>query len=371
MKITFCKQPSGIALIIVMIVVVVLGILAGGFAYSMKVETKLARNASFEPDLDWLGRSGVELAKYIIASESGGPFGQVDSLKKYWAGGPGETNDYVTTIPLKNHPIGSGVVDITIVDNDRKLNINMADKVMLQEALTYIGVEDGALVSTIVDSIMDWRDRDNSPGISGAESDDYTSNPNFGYPPYIAKNGPIDDMTELLMVRGVTPAIFWGSKAGTYSTLQKRRGRPEEPVYAMGLVDIFTAVSGGRLNINTVDDRVFQALPGVDAIMAEQLLRVRKGLDGQDGTPDDTPLPNPGALGGGGFPGALGPPPGAGGAGGPPMNPLQALSQYLAVRSLVFEVTVDARFGNLRRRYVALLRRNGPKDIQTLNMYSK
>ena len=57
-------QRSGSAespMIIVMIVTVVLGILAGGFAYSMKVETKLAQNSGFEGDLEWLGRSGVEL----------------------------------------------------------------------------------------------------------------------------------------------------------------------------------------------------------------------------------------------------------------------------------------------------------------------
>jgi general secretion pathway protein K len=351
----------------------------------MKVETKLARNASFEPDLDWLGRSGVELAKWVISSETGGPFGQVDSLKKYWAGGPGETNDYVTTVPLKNHRVGEtgGFVDVSIVDLDRKININTADKIMLQEALTYIGIEDGALISTIIDSILDWRDRDNATQMSGAESDDYTANPNPGYPPYVAKNGPIDDISELLMIRGVTPAMYWGPKAGTYSTLLKKRSGFEEPIYHMGLVDIFTAVSSGRVNVNTVDERVLQALPGVDAMVAEQILRARKGLDGQDATPDDTPIPNVGAIGmgfpgmpggaGGGAPMPVPQPGGAAGAGGMPpgMNPLQALSQFLTVRSLVFEVTVDARFGNFRKRYVALLRRNGPKDIQTLNMYSK
>ena len=39
-------HQDGIALIIVMISITVLAILAGGFAYSMKVETKLARNAN-------------------------------------------------------------------------------------------------------------------------------------------------------------------------------------------------------------------------------------------------------------------------------------------------------------------------------------
>jgi type II secretory pathway component PulK len=48
------RRHSGIALIIVLLVITVLAILAGGFAYSMKVETQLARNASFDDELFWL-----------------------------------------------------------------------------------------------------------------------------------------------------------------------------------------------------------------------------------------------------------------------------------------------------------------------------
>ncbi|MBI3192749.1 MAG: hypothetical protein HYZ36_08795, partial [Pedosphaera parvula] len=66
MTIRTSHSRQGIALILVMMVIFVLGILAGGFAYSMKVETKLARNAGDESELEWLGRSGVELARYVL-----------------------------------------------------------------------------------------------------------------------------------------------------------------------------------------------------------------------------------------------------------------------------------------------------------------
>ena len=59
------RKDRGIAIIIVMIVIVVLSVLAGGFAYTMKVETKLARNSSYESDMEFLGRSGVELGRYV------------------------------------------------------------------------------------------------------------------------------------------------------------------------------------------------------------------------------------------------------------------------------------------------------------------
>src|SRR5437762_1834190 len=57
---TLAAHPSeaGIALVIVMISIFVLTILAVGFAFSMKVETKLAQHANNETELQWLGRSG-------------------------------------------------------------------------------------------------------------------------------------------------------------------------------------------------------------------------------------------------------------------------------------------------------------------------
>ena len=43
------KRDRGIALIIVMIIVAALVVVVTGFAYSMRVETKLARNTRFNP----------------------------------------------------------------------------------------------------------------------------------------------------------------------------------------------------------------------------------------------------------------------------------------------------------------------------------
>ena len=68
-----------------MIVTVVLGVLAGGFAYSMKVETKLAQNSGFDGDLEWLGRSGVELGRYVLLESLKIPSSGIHSTRN----GPG------------------------------------------------------------------------------------------------------------------------------------------------------------------------------------------------------------------------------------------------------------------------------------------
>src|SRR5690349_6834851 len=67
----FALRPSqgGIALIIVMISIFVLAIMAMGFAVSMRTETALAANANNEAELEWLGRSGVEYCRWILAEQ--------------------------------------------------------------------------------------------------------------------------------------------------------------------------------------------------------------------------------------------------------------------------------------------------------------
>ncbi|MBO4797117.1 MAG: hypothetical protein J5553_07035, partial [Verrucomicrobia bacterium] len=60
------RSQSGIALIIVLIVIVTLAVMASGFAWFMKVEMKLATNHLSDSELEWLGRSGVELARYVV-----------------------------------------------------------------------------------------------------------------------------------------------------------------------------------------------------------------------------------------------------------------------------------------------------------------
>lgn len=132
---------SGIALIMVMLIVVVFAILAGGLAYTMKVETKLARNSSWDTELEWLGRSGIELARYVLAqpNQAGQPY---DGLNQIWAGGTGETNDALMGISLTDNQLGHGRFSVKITDADRKFNVNLAAVApeILDQGLILMGV---------------------------------------------------------------------------------------------------------------------------------------------------------------------------------------------------------------------------------------
>lgn len=352
---------SGIALIIVMIAITALSILAAGFAYSMKVETKLAQNANSETELLWLGRSGVERARWILAQELSSEARNCDSLNQIWAGGPGEigvSNSPLEGVTLDDYHLGDGKFSLKITDMERKVNINTADEAMLQQILTRMGVE-ASEVTTVVGSILDWIDADNVTRIGGAESSYYQSL----NPPYYAKNGPIDDLSELLLVKGVTPEIYWGGVATNHTPamFQNRLGllgpNANLAPLSVGLVDLFTPISSGKININTASEEVLQVVPMIDQNVAEQIIQFRQEGEGFEGP---RPIGSPGksildALVNAGL----------------NRQAAEQIARFFDVRSRTFEVQVDAEVGGYKRQFVAILGRNSPRDVQVLSFYWK
>ena len=124
--------------------------------------------------------------------------------------------------------------------------------------------------------------------------------------------------------------------------------------YPIGLVDLFTTLSSGQINLNTATATTLQLIPGLDPNIAQAIISARAGPDGADGTEDDTPFRNIGEL-----------------ARVPGMNPnvVGQFSNYFTVRSTTFEIHVTAQIGELKREYVAVVRRWSPRDVPVLFMY--
>jgi len=350
---------SGVALVIVMISIFVLTIIAAGFAFSMKVETKLAQHANNETEMQWLGRSGIEYARWVLFLQGNCPLEPYDSLNQAWAtGSPGglcATNGGLAEVQSRVE-LGHGYFTWKMTDLDRKWNINNANEFLLQQALLLMG-EDPSEMTPIINSILDWIDPDDNTRIQGNETQYYQSL----QPPYEAKNGPIDDLSELLLIRGVTPDLYWGSASSNHSmaAFQTREnpGAMQRPISGAGLVDLFTTLGGNgtKVNINTASADVLQLIPGVDSRAAEAIVGARGGED--DGS---------GLMG--------------------PFRSIDAnylftrvplltlplarqISQFVDVRSRAFEVEVTAHVAGSERTYHAVLFRVSPRDVQTLNFY--
>ncbi|MBI3875008.1 MAG: general secretion pathway protein GspK, partial [Verrucomicrobia bacterium] len=125
------RSGRGVALIIVMLVITVLVLIAGGFAYSMKVETTLARYSNSDVEFEWIARSGVEMARFAVGQQLKVPTEPYDSANQFWSGGRNITNEIFQDMTLDNVPIGRGTFSVKIVDQERKFNINAADDTVL------------------------------------------------------------------------------------------------------------------------------------------------------------------------------------------------------------------------------------------------
>jgi general secretion pathway protein K len=355
------RSQSGVALVIVMITIFVLTMIAGGFALSMKVETRLARNANSEAEIEWLGRSAVECARWELAQQlmiSQEPY---DGLDQVWAGGAGGIGTSNSPLADFKHELDTpdgGVATWTITDLERKANINnpvIANEAILQQTMMVIGVDAGSQ-TPIVNSILDWITPGESPRIQGAKSDYYQGLQPI---PYYAKDGPIDDLSELLLVKGIRdlPELYYGGFAtnyqpGYFNAQASRFGGTPMISGGVGLTNLFTPLSDGRLNINTASAEVLQIIPGVTPDMAQAIVSARNGAD--DGSGLNGPYRTLDQV-----------------RRVPEVNLQVArqLQQYCDVRSRTFEVHVDAQVAGYHRHFVGIVGRNNPRDVQVLSFY--
>ena len=153
--------------------------------------------------------------------------------------------------------LGNGYYSVGITDESGKIDINMmtdASAIILKSLLSNSGVsvEDA---ETIADSVMDWKDEDNLVRLHGAEDDYYSSLPN----PFKAKNANFDTVEELLLVKGVTSELLYGTK-------DKK-----------GIINFLTVNSKmNRINVNAAPKEVLMALPNMTPELAEAIVNYRQ-----------------------------------------------------------------------------------------------
>jgi general secretion pathway protein K len=235
------NNKGGVALILVMWVMVVLIAIVGEFSSAMRTELKITRNFKEEEQSYQAALRGIELAKMEILSAKP-PYYVYRNEEDILVFGQEDES------PVREGESGNSFYSYTISDENGKININTATRQQLKYVIQNTGV-DITEVDTIVDSILDWRDKNDLHMLNGAEEDYYKSLEK----PYSCKDGPFDIIEELLLVKGVTPSIFYGS--------QDQEGEDE---YS-GLVQYFSPWSSRKININTAPREVLEAVLGIQA----------------------------------------------------------------------------------------------------------
>lgn len=191
------SASRGVALIVVLWIAVVLTLLLYAFLSEMLAETALTNGYADKKRAEQLSLSGIDKGIATLLNNTA----THHSLQDAWA--HSDTEWYESEL-------GEGVFTVIrpayandkvywgMQDEASKLNLNVATKEILLKL--------PGMTEEIADSIVDWRDEDENQSPSGAENSYYQTL----QPGYSCKNGNFETVEELLYVKGVTPALFWG-----------------------------------------------------------------------------------------------------------------------------------------------------------------
>ena len=226
------QTEEGAILLVVLWIALAMGLLGMSFSAAIRTEVHAARNVVDQKQSFYMARAGIEYAVYKIL-EARSAFsatqqqseGNLDQIPEVLTGS--------LTLPLRN-----GVARIEVADEGGKINLSTpmteTQLDLVYNLLIIVGV-DPLHADVITDSIVDWVDPDDFPSPNGAESDYYLSLKT----PYVAANGAFQVPEQLLLVRGVTPEIYYGKKGLSKSG---------EKVDYYGLQKYFTDLRPGQPN---------------------------------------------------------------------------------------------------------------------------
>ena len=195
---------AGIALLLVVWLLALFTVIASEFVASGRVKAAAERNKRDDLRGLALALAGYRAAQAALDDRIEGLELEADGrLLLHYRG----LVDGVAAA-AENVPLGDGTYSWSVSDEDGLVNINRAQRPLLENLLRQCGLERGAARDTVIDSVLDWRDANREHRLNGAEEDYYRGLD----PPYSCKDGPFDVVEELLLVRGVTPRLFAGGE---------------------------------------------------------------------------------------------------------------------------------------------------------------
>jgi general secretion pathway protein K len=243
------SRQQGVALILVIWVIALMGVLLGSFALIARTENFEARHLFDGTTARYAAQAGIERAVYELRNPD---------LTQRWVG-DGRAYDF---------EFDGAQVQVELTDESGLIDINTADDTLLQGLFVSAGVApDQAVV--LSDAIQDWRDPDDIPLPQGAELNEYKA---AGLP-YAPRNAPFQTVGEVQQALGMNYDLF-------------EKIEPAITIYGGGV----------QPNPAYAPLEVLLALPGMTPDLAQQLIAARQqSLPGQPGgagltLPDGTPV---------------------------------------------------------------------------------
>jgi general secretion pathway protein K len=310
------NDERGIALVLVLWVLMLLFIIVFEFCSTMRIEATITRNFKEGERSYYFAQAGINRAiielvktKSDVKKFKGSKESLVDKEDRRESDkDEDEEEEELEEWVPREQPYAflfeDGECEVTIGDEGSKINLNWiaarakSDRQVLADIIERsCGLYDVER-DTIVDSIIDWVDKDHERLMNGAEDDYYESLED----PYECRDGEFVILDELLLVRGVTEDIYYGrfnpendDEEETSRTVRPRRrssfatsmtdnDKMPTGVY-QGLSELFTVFSTGnalKLNINDAPFGLLMSLPAMTEDIAYDIIRMRREEEFED-----------------------------------------------------------------------------------------
>ena len=281
------RDNRGIALLLTVSVTTIL--VAATLEYNRQARVSLMSTAAMRNSitLSQMSASGIHAGMAILIKDKNES--TTDYPLEDWADAQ-KIDELLTQIPFEE-----GKLTVHIVDEMGKIQANALVAFPIKNAFkeAQLGVWERFLMNltnpeeeeempedsrpeAIVNSVKDWLDSaddDAISGLSGAESEYYQDLD----PPYACRNGPLPDLDELLLIKGITPEMYYGAEEvpgiSQFMTVHGVRESGDEFAYS------------GKINLNTADGPVLEALvPLENRDQIEALKDYRQAaIDGEEG----------------------------------------------------------------------------------------
>ena len=234
------SNRRGSVMIAVLWVITVMMILVLGLGFESRSDVERTILYRDRAKAYWLARAAVERVKFDYAESR--RTGQEDhELKARF-----------------RYEFEGGYAECILQSQSSLMSANSTNRELWHQLLKLYLPEDQAR-DQVIDAILDWMDPDDLEQLNGAELEYYQSLT----PPYLPRNGPFNSVEELLLVRGITEPMFYGS-------LHRQNGVP-------GLKDLLSvkAQDINRFDVNTCPLGILMAFLEIDAEQAREVIKAR------------------------------------------------------------------------------------------------
>lgn len=241
------RRARGAALLLVLWLMVLLIALVGAFALAARTEGMEGHAEVDGVRGQALARAGLEYALSRVALQDPRLQWRPDGRPYTWS-------------------FADGSVEVRIVDEDGKVDLNHADAPLLTGLMQAAGIDRGH-AERMAGAIIDWRDSDPlTQPVGGAEDPDYAS---AGLP-YGAKDADFESAAELLQVLGFTADDY--HRIAPFVTVYSGRDRPE-PAFAPAPVLTALGMDGAgivasRERWNPASGQPMPGVPGAESLQA-------------------------------------------------------------------------------------------------------